>query len=88
MDADDDFPHTGTICRQDLHGRNAPRVPAPETIFFRWLLSLPAGVDVDAAARRQIEVIDRRRAFHPDAERLRALFAAAAGESSRPTFVN
>lgn len=58
-------------------------LPSPEEVFADWLLSLPHDADIEAAARRQIELIDRRVTFHPDVQCLRMLLAAIAGDGCR-----
>jgi len=55
-------------------------LPPPEEVFVDWLMSVPHGADLEAAARRQIALIDKRSWFHPDAQCLRMLLAAVAGE--------
>lgn len=55
-------------------------LPPPEEVFADWLLSLPHDTDIEAAAKRQIELIDRGVAFHPDVQCLRMLLVAVAGE--------
>jgi hypothetical protein len=64
-------------------GRSAGRgasvpLPSPEKVFADWLLWLPQGVDVRAAAREQIARIDRHGSAHPDVRFLRTLLVAAA----------
>jgi hypothetical protein len=61
-------------------------LPPPEEIFADWLVSVPHGACIEEAARRQIEVIDRRNLLHPDVQRLRLLLLAVAGTThwSRP----
>lgn len=54
-------------------------LPPPEEIFADWLVSVPHGACIEEAARRQIEVIDRRNLLHPDVQRLRLLLLAVAG---------
>jgi hypothetical protein len=54
-------------------------LPPPEEVFADWLLSLPHDADIEAAARRQIEMIDRRATQHADVRCLRLLLAAVAG---------
>jgi hypothetical protein len=89
MNADDDFPHTDTaLLRQDPSMPDLPLLPDPETVFLQWLMSLPVGSNVGASARRQIELIDRRATSHPQAARLRALFAAALAEPVRSASIN
>ena len=53
-------------------------LPPPEEVFLDWLLSVPHGADLEAAARMQVELIDRRAGMHPDVERLRVLLVALA----------
>lgn len=55
-------------------------LPPPEEVFIDWLMSVPHGSDLAAAARRQITLIDRRLPFHPDAQCLRMLLVAVAGD--------
>jgi len=62
---------------------SAPQLPSPEQVFAEWLLWVPCGADLRAAARAQIAEIDRRGSRHPDAQYLRALFVAIAGGYSR-----
>ncbi|MGB3540738.1 MAG: hypothetical protein WBA42_21500 [Mesorhizobium sp.] len=61
-------------------------LPPPEEIFADWLVSVPHGACIEEAARRQIEVIDRRNLLHPDVQKLRLLLLAVAGAThwSRP----
>lgn len=70
----------GTRCRP------GPRVmtsvsplPPPEEIFIDWLMSVPVGADLAAAARNQIGLIDRRAPLHPGARCLRMLLSVLAG---------
>lgn len=56
-------------------------LPPPEEVFADWLLSVPAHDCLEAAARHQVEIIDRSAfAQHPDVLLLRALLVAVAGE--------
>ena len=55
-------------------------LPPPEEVFADWLMSVPHGADLAAAARRQIALIDRRMPFHPDVQCLRMLLVAVAGD--------
>lgn len=61
-------------------------LPPPEEVFFDWLVALPPGACIEVAARREIELIDRRAVQHPDVRRLRMLLVAMAGvvEWQRP----
>ncbi|MGN6769625.1 MAG: hypothetical protein ACTHJQ_07250 [Rhizobiaceae bacterium] len=61
--------------------RSASPLPPPEEVFADWLLSVPHGADLAAAARRQIALIDRRMPSHPDVQCLRMLLVAVAGDS-------
>lgn len=63
-------------------------LPPPEEVFVDWLMSMPHGADIEAAARRQIASIDRRMPLHPDAQRLRVLLVAVAGAGDWPKPVN
>ena len=58
-------------------------LPPPEEVFIDWLMSVPHGADIEWAARRQIETIDRRMLLHPDVQCLRALLQAVAGSAPR-----
>lgn len=56
-------------------------LPPPEEIFIDWLMSVPADGCLEAAARDQIEIIDRSRVFlDADVRRLRTLLVAVAGD--------
>ena len=55
-------------------------IPSPETVFIDWLLWLPRGANLRAAAREQIALIDRRTSLHPDVQFLRTLLAAVADD--------
>ena len=55
-------------------------LPPPEEVFVDWLLSVPYGVRLEAAARKQIALIDRSASLHPDVLCLRAMLAAVAGD--------
>jgi hypothetical protein len=64
-------------------------LPPPEEVFADWLMSVPRDADIEAAARRQIEVIDRRASFHPDVRCLRMLLVAVADDACwRPPVPN
>jgi hypothetical protein len=56
---------------------------SPEQVFADWLLWVPRGADLSAAARAQIASIDRRGSFHPDVQYLRTLLIAVAGGCPR-----
>ena len=57
-------------------------LPPPEEVFFDWLMSVPADGCLEAAARWQIEIIDRSPVvLNPDVLRLRTLFVAMAGKA-------
>jgi hypothetical protein len=65
------------------------RVPSPATVFIDWLLWLPRGANLRAAAREQIALIDRRASLHPDVQFLRTLLAAVADDCKwRQPFAN
>lgn len=56
-------------------------LPPPEEVFVDWLMSVPANDCLEAAARYQIEIIDRSAVFlHPDVRHLRTLLVAVAGD--------
>lgn len=56
-------------------------LPPPEEIFADWLLSVPSEDCLEAAARWQVEIIDRSPAArHPDVCKLRSLLLAVAGD--------
>lgn len=60
-------------------------LPPPEEVFIDWLLSVPANDCLEAAARYQIEIIDRSKVFlHPDVQHLRTLLVAVAGDADWP----
>jgi len=55
-------------------------LPPPEEVFVDWLMSVPANDCLKAAARHQIDIIDRSALFlHPDVRSLRLLLVAVAG---------
>lgn len=58
-------------------------LPPPQEVFADWLLSVPHGADLEAAARKQIALIDRRASLHPDVLCLRMLLVAVAGDGDR-----
>jgi len=58
-------------------------LPPPQEVFLDWLMSVPHGADLAAAARRQIALIDRRMPFHPDVQCLRMLLVAIAGDGGQ-----
>lgn len=64
--------------RTDRRARVSP-LPPPEEVFADWLLSVPHGADLAAAARRQVELIDDRGRSNPDIACLRMLLVAVAG---------
>jgi hypothetical protein len=73
------------VDRQALDLRSvaaACALPSPEQVFVDWLLWVPRGADLCAAAREQIALIDRRASHHPDVQFLRTLLAAVAGDST------
>jgi len=53
------------------------RLPSPEEIFLCWLLDLPDGADIRAAAAQEIARLDRHRPLASGPKRLRALFESA-----------
>jgi len=56
-------------------------LPPPEEVFIDWLLSVPAEDCLEAAARYQIETIDRSAVvLHPHVRQLRTLLVAVAGD--------
>jgi len=75
-------PDTG-VARQAADPRSvaaACPLPSPEKVFVDWLLWVPRGANLCAAAREQIALIDGRASGHPDVQILRTLLAAVAGE--------
>ena len=78
--------------RRPLDGGEMARIsplPPPEEVFIDWLLSVPHGADLAAAARRQIEIIDARALLHPDVRCLRMLLVALAEQGHwRPPVLN
>lgn len=61
-------------------------LPPPDEVFVDWLLSVPANDCLEAAARYQIEIIDRSAVLlHPDVRHLRTLLVAVAGDWTNPT---
>lgn len=61
-----------------------PGCPAPEDVFLVWLLNLPDGADLAAAARSEIARIDRSRLRNAKVARLRDLFVEAACSADAP----
>jgi hypothetical protein len=61
----------------------ASSLPSPEQVFAEWLLWVPRGADLCAAAREQIAAIDQRGFHHPDIQYLRTLLVALAGGCTR-----
>ncbi len=60
-------------------------LPPPEEVFVDWLMSVAPGDCLEAAARYQIEIIDRSAVFlHPDVRHLRTLLVAVAGDAEWP----
>lgn len=56
-------------------------LPPPEEVFADWLISVPPHDCLEAAARHQIEIIDRSTVLlHPDVRQLRTLLVAVAGD--------
>ena len=62
----------------------SPGCPAPEDVFLVWLLDLPDGADLAAAARTEIARIDRSRLRNAKVARLRDLFVEAACSADAP----
>lgn len=68
-----------SLGREDV-ARVSP-LPPPEEVFADWLLSVPHDDCMEAAARFQIELIDRSpAASHPDVRCLRLMLVAIAGD--------
>lgn len=59
-------------------------LPPPDEVFADWLLSVPHGADLEAAARQQIALIDSHVPLHPDVQCLRTLLVAVAGSGCWP----
>ena len=74
-------PGAAQACRPiDRHAMAAiSPLPSPQEVFIDWLMSVPHGDCLEAAARYQIEMIDRRMSPHPDVLCLRMLLVAVAG---------
>lgn len=72
--------------RRSLDREGMARVsplPPPEEVFADWLLSVSHDDCIEAAARFQIELIDRSpAASHPDVRHLRLLLVAVAGDGA------
>lgn len=72
------------VRRRELGHENMARVsqlPPPEEVFADWLLSVSHDDCMEAAARFQIELIDRSpAAWHPDVRHLRLMLVAIAGD--------
>ena len=63
--------------------------PAAEQVLVDWMMSVPRGVNLEAAARQQIALIDKRAMVHPELQYLRTLFVGIAGECNwRGAFTN
>jgi hypothetical protein len=80
------------VARQALGLRTVAAVCpllSPEKVFVEWLLWVPRGANLCAAAREQLALIDRCASHHPDVQFLRMLLAAVAGDSTgRKPFTN
>ena len=61
-----------------------PGCLAPEDVFLVWLLDLPDGADLAAAARSEIARIDRSTLRNAKLARLRDLFVEAACSADAP----
>lgn len=59
-------------------------LPPPQEILADWLMSVPTGVSLDLAARRQIELIDSKGLCHPDVQVLRSLLVVFACSDDWP----
>ncbi|MEO5325199.1 hypothetical protein PV773_17940 [Mesorhizobium sp. CC13] len=82
---------TAAAPRKKLDGKTMAAIsplPPPEEVFIDWLMSVPPGTSIEAAARWQIAVIDSRGLLHQDVQVLRTLLAAVAGRGHwvRPPF--
>lgn len=56
-------------------------LPPPEEVFIDWLMSVQPDDCLEAAARYQIEIIDRSAVLlNPDVRHLRTLLVAVAGD--------
>lgn len=77
-------------CRPPLARRSMAQIsplPPPDEVFVDWLLSLPYAANIEAAARRQIQIIDQCALLHPDVQCLRLLLVAVAGDGQWPQSV-
>jgi hypothetical protein len=60
-------------------------LPPPEEVFIDWLMSVPPDDCLEAAARYQIEIIDRSAVLlHPSVRHLRTLLVAVSGDADWP----
>ena len=57
--------------------RPVSSLPSPEDVFLAWLLSLAAGADIAAAARIEIERLERAGPLSPGPARLKSLMEQA-----------
>lgn len=80
MNDEDDVIATRRPLGREALARISP-LPPPEEVFADWLLSVPHGADLEAAARRQIALIDRHGSLHPGLQCLRLLLVAVAGDA-------
>ena len=70
-----------SLGRKDMAGISP--LPPSEEVFADWLLSVPHDDCMEAAARFQIELIDRSPASsHPDVRHLRLLLVVIAGDGT------
>jgi hypothetical protein len=57
-------------------------MPAAIDVFAAWFTALPADANLEFAAAKAIEQIDRRRLTHPNVMLLRAMLVTCAGRQA------
>ncbi len=67
----------------DRH-RPVSSMPSPEDVFLAWLLSLPSGADIAAAALIEIERLDRAAPLSSGPARLKSLMEQAVATAADP----
>lgn len=64
----------GLTLERERQGPSASLLPEPEDIFVSWLMSVPSGADLVAAADIEIIRLMQYTGSHPGPARLAALF--------------